>query len=72
MGSLSAFEEGVGCVLGGMVPVREAWQCFGGGGRRGDGEGRRAICLHGAGQRNVWKCTAALFCHGCALRCLSE
>lgn len=55
VGSPSVFEEGVGCVLGGMVPVREACQCFGVVMERGD---------HGAGQRNVWECTAVLFCHG--------
>lgn len=46
MGSLSASEVGVGCVLGGMVPVREAWQCFwtGGGGRSAFMERARGMC----------------------------
>lgn len=36
--SLSTYEEGGGCALGGMVPVREAWQRL----RGNDGEGRKA------------------------------
>lgn len=32
--------------------------------------GGEVMCVYGAGQRNVWKCTAALFRHSSALCCL--